>query len=199
MAISFTKQIEKLGCSVDWERVSFTMDDHYYKAVIKVFVNLYNKGLVYRGARMIHWDVAAQTALSDEEVEYKNVEGQLYYVKYKLADSSGSDENDYIIVATQRPETIMGDVAVCANPADERYANLKGRNVIVPLINKPVPVIFDDYVDPAFGTGVLKITPAHDINDYNIGLKHNLPIVDTLTDDGKISEAAQVFVGTDSF
>ena len=189
-------QIAKLGCSVDWNRVTFTMDEHYYKAVIKVFVDLYNKGLVYRGARMIHWDVAAQTALSDEEVEYKDVQGKLYYVKYKIVD--GSDD-DYIVVATQRPETIMGDVAVCANPTDERYAKFKGKRVIVPLINKAVPVIFDNYVDAAFGTGVLKITPAHDINDYNIGIKHNLPIVDTLTDDGKISEAAQIFVGKDRF
>ncbi len=168
-------QIEKLGCSVDWNRVTFTMDDHYYDAVIKVFVTLYEKGLIYRGARMINWDVAAKTALSDEEVEYKDVQGKLYYVKYKLAEDSGSSNShegeSFIIVATQRPETIMGDVAVCANPNDERYAAFKGKQVIVPLINKAVPVIFDDYVDPAFGTGVLKITPAHDINDYNIGLQ----------------------------
>ena len=206
-------QIAKLGCSVDWNRVTFTMDDHYYKAVIKVFVNLYNKGLIYRGARMIHWDVAAKTALSDEEVEYRDVEGKLYYVKYFLQDDRWEMTDDskqpsvnghlpsdnYILIATQRPETIMGDVAVCANPADERYQQFKGKKVIVPLINKAVPVIFDEYVDPAFGTGVLKITPAHDINDYNIVIKHNLPVIDTLTDDGKISEAAQVFIGKDRF
>ncbi len=206
-------QIAKLGCSVDWSRVSFTMDDHYYKAVIDVFVNLYNKGLIYRGARMIHWDVAAQTALSDEEVEYKDVEGRLYYVKYMLVDdveqSIVNNEKEtinhqppttnYVLVATQRPETIMGDVAVCANPNDERYRQFRGKQVIVPLINKAVPVIYDDYVDPAFGTGVLKITPAHDINDYNIGIKHNLPVIDTLTEDGKISEAGQIFVGKDRF
>ncbi len=192
-------QIAKLGCSVDWNRVTFTMDDHYYKAVIKVFVDLYNKGLIYRGARMIHWDVVAKTALSDEEVEYRDVESKLYYVKYRVEDDGKKAIDNYIVIATQRPETIMGDVAVCANPNDERYQPFKGKKVIVPLIDKAVPVIFDDYVDPSFGTGVLKITPAHDINDYNIGIKHNLPVVDTLTEDGKISEAGQVFVGKDRF
>ncbi|HET7115296.1 MAG TPA: valine--tRNA ligase, partial [Hanamia sp.] len=194
-------QIEKLGCSVDWDRVSFTMDDHYYKAVIKVFVDLYNKGLIYRGARMINWDPAAKTALSDEEVEYKDVTGKLYYIKYEIADErqSSTDNRQFITIATQRPETIMGDVAVCANPNDERYTNLKGKKVIVPLINKEVPVIFDEYVDKDFGTGILKITPAHDINDFNIGLKYNLPIVDTLNEDGTLSEAAQIFIGEDRF
>jgi valyl-tRNA synthetase len=188
-------QIAKLGCSVDWNRVAFTMDDHYFKAVMKVFVEMYNKGLLYRGARMINWDVEAKTALSDEEVEYRDIQGKLYYVKYKVAD----DSNEYIPVATQRPETIMGDVAVCVNPVDERYKHLRGKNVIVPLINKVVPVIVDEYVDPAFGTGALKITPAHDINDYEIGLKYHLEVVDTLTEDGKISESGQVFVGLDRF
>ncbi len=204
-------QIEKLGCSVDWDRVTFTMDDHYYKAVIKVFVELYNKGLVYRGARMINWDPSAKTALSDEEVEYKEVTGKLYYVKYLIVDdrnpmtdgrpsSIGHQSSDnYIAIATQRPETIMGDTAVCVNPNDDRYAHLKGKKVIVPLVNREVPVIFDDYVDKEFGTGALKITPAHDINDYNIGLKYNLPIIDTLNEDGTLSEAAQVFVGLDRF
>jgi len=190
-------QIERLGCSVDWERVSFTMDDHYYKAVIKVFVDLYKKGLIYRGARMINWDPAAKTALSDEEVEYKDVTGKLYYIKYEIAESRG--DNNYIVIATQRPETIMGDTAVCANPNDERYTQLKGKKVIIPLINKEVPVIFDEYVDKDFGTGILKITPAHDINDFNIGLKHNLPVVDTLNDDGTISQAAQIYIGEDRF
>ena len=195
-------QIARLGCSVDWDRISFTMDDHYYKAVIKVFVDLYNKGLIYRGARMINWDPAAKTALSDEEVEYKEVTGKLYYIRYEIAVSSDQAEEGsakYIVIATQRPETIMGDVAVCANPNDQRYTQLKDKKVIVPLINKEVPVIFDDYVDPDFGTGILKITPAHDINDFNIGLKHNLPVVDTLNDDGTISEAGQIFVGEDRF
>lgn len=188
-------QIKKLGCSVDWDRVTFTMDDHYYHAVIKVFVDLYNKGMIYRGARMINWDPAAKTALSDEEVEYKDVQGKLYYVKYKVA---GTD-NNFVVIATQRPETIMGDTAVCVNPNDERYQHLKGKKIIVPLVNREVPVIFDDYVDPAFGTGALKVTPAHDINDYNLGLKHNLPAIDTLNEDGTLSEAAEVFVGLDRF
>ena len=188
-------QIERLGCSVDWNRVTFTMDDHYYKAVIKVFVDLYKKGLIYRGARMINWDPAAKTALSDEEVEYKDVTGKLYYIKYQISD----DLDNFIVIATQRPETIMGDVAVCANPNDERYSSLQGKNVIVPLINKEVTVIFDEYVDKDFGTGILKITPAHDINDFNIGLKFNLPVVDTLNEDGTLSEAAQIFIGEDRF
>jgi valyl-tRNA synthetase len=199
-------QISRLGCSVDWNRVTFTMDDHYYKAVIKVFVDLYNKGLIYRGARMINWDTSAQTALSDEEVEYKDVTGKLYYIKYKLAPLDSSEienhddkEVDFITIATQRPETIMGDVAICANPDDERYTIMKGRKVIVPLINKEIPVIFDDYVDKDFGTGILKITPAHDIHDFNIGLKYNLPVIDTLNNDGTISEAGQIFVGEDRF
>jgi valyl-tRNA synthetase len=190
-------QIERLGCSVDWDRVNFTMDDHYYKAVIKVFVDLYNKSLIYRGARMINWDPAAKTALSDEEVEYKDVTGKLYYIKYEVAETSGG--NNYLVIATQRPETIMGDTAVCANPNDERYTHLKGKKVIVPLINKEVPVIFDEYVDKDFGTGILKITPAHDINDFNLGLKYNLPVVDTLNEDGTLSEAAQIYVGEDRF
>ena len=199
-------QIEKLGCSVDWDRVSFTMDDHYYKAVLKVFIDLYNKGLIYRGARMVNWDTAAKTALSDEEVEYKDVIGKLYYIKYEIvgygqqtADNEKSTTDNFIVIATQRPETIMGDVAVCANPNDHRYTQLKGKKVIVPLINKEVPVIFDDYVDKDFGTGILKITPAHDINDFNIGLKYNLPVIDTLNDDGTLSQAAQIFIGEDRF
>ena len=194
-------QIERLGCSVDWKRVSFTMDNDYYKAVIKVFVDLYNKKLIYRGARMINWDPAAKTALSDEEVEYKEVQGKLYYVKYKVADNKSSEPGvpNYISIATQRPETIMGDTAVCVNPTDERYSHLKGKFVIVPLVNRKVPIIFDDYVDKEFGTGALKVTPAHDINDYNLGLKHNLEVINTLNEDGTLSEAAIVFVGLDRF
>ncbi len=197
-------QIAKLGCSVDWKRVTFTMDDHYYEAVIKVFVDLYNKGLIYRGARMINWDPAAKTALSDEEVEYKDVQGKLYYLEYKLVDENGNflaplQGRGGITIATQRPETIMGDTAICVNPADERYADLKGRYAVVPLINRRIPIIFDDYVDPAFGTGALKVTPAHDINDYNLGLKYNLEVVDTLNEDGTLSAAAQIYVGEDRF
>ncbi len=188
-------QIERLGCSVDWNRTTFTMDDHYYKAVIKVFIDLYNKGLVYRGARMINWDPAAKTALSDEEVEYKELNGKLYHLRYKLDTA----KEEYISIATQRPETIMGDTAICVNPNDERYAHLKGAYAFVPLINRRIPIIFDEYVDPAFGTGALKVTPAHDINDYNLGLKHNLEVVDTINEDGTLSAAAQIYVGEDRF
>jgi valyl-tRNA synthetase len=194
-------QIEKLGCSVDWDRVSFTMDHDYYKAVIRVFVDLYNKKMIYRGARMINWDPAAKTALSDEEVEYREVQGKLYYVTYQVADENGSPlaGTGGITIATQRPETIMGDTGVCVNPNDERFAHLKGKKVIVPLVNRAIPVIFDEYVDPAFGTGALKVTPAHDINDYNLGLKHNLQVIDTLNEDGTLNESAQVCVGMDRF
>ncbi len=197
-------QIERLGCSVDWDRTTFTMDDHYYKAVIKVFIDLYNKGLIYRGARMINWDSAAKTALSDEEVEYKDLNGKLYYLTYKIVDENGNEIISPsgvggISIATQRPETIMGDTAICVNPNDERYAHLKGAYAFVPLINRRVPIIFDDYVDPTFGTGALKVTPAHDINDYNLGLKHNLEVVDTINEDGTMSAAAQIYVGEDRF
>lgn len=188
-------QIERLGCSVDWNRTTFTMDDHYYKAVIKVFINLYQKGLIYRGARMINWDSSAKTALSDEEVEYKDITGKLYHLKYKLDTTNET----YISIATQRPETIMGDTAICVNPNDERYSHLKGAFAFVPLINRKIPIIFDDYVDPAFGTGALKVTPAHDINDYNLGLKHNLEIIDTINPDGTLSNAAQIYIGEDRF
>ncbi|HVY76793.1 MAG TPA: class I tRNA ligase family protein, partial [Puia sp.] len=187
-------QIAKLGCSVDWNRTTFTMDDHYYRAVIRVFVDLYRKDLIYRGARMINWDPAALTALSDEEVEYRDIEGTLYYVKYRIADS-----DEYISIATQRPETIMGDTAVCVNPNDPRFLHLHGKQAIVPLVNRPVPIITDDYIDLNFGTGALKVTPAHDINDYNLGLKHGLPIIDTLNPDGTLSPDAKVFVGVDRF
>ncbi|MBK7374610.1 MAG: valine--tRNA ligase [Chitinophagaceae bacterium] len=197
-------QIERLGCSVDWSRTTFTMDDHYYKAVIKVFIDLYNKGLIYRGARMINWDPAAKTALSDEEVEYRELTGKLYYLTYKLVDKDGNAINSPsgvggISIATQRPETIMGDTAICVNPNDDRYAHLKGAHAFVPLINRRIPIIFDEYVDPAFGTGALKVTPAHDINDYNLGLKHNLEVVDTINEDGTLSAAAQIYVGEDRF
>ncbi|MDQ6812714.1 MAG: valine--tRNA ligase, partial [Bacteroidota bacterium] len=204
-------QIAKLGCSVDWSRTTFTMDDHYYKAVVKVFVDLYNKGLVYRGARMINWDPGARTALSDEEVEFKDVTGNLYYIKYQIVDDelnaankavsavTGDEIDNYITIATQRPETIMGDTAICVNPNDERYIHLKGKFAVIPLIYRRIPIIFDEYVDPAFGTGALKVTPAHDINDYNLGLKHNLEVVNTLNEDGTLSEAAQIYVGVDRF
>ena len=188
------QQIKRLGCSCDWDRVTFTMDDHYYKAVIKTFVQLYKQGLIYRGARMIHWDPVAQTALSDEEVEYREVNSRLYYVRYPL---EGSDE--YITVATTRPETIPGDTAICVNPDDERYSHLTGRYAFVPIINRRIPVIADEYVDKDFGTGCLKVTPAHDINDYNLGLKYKLEVVDVFNPDGTMSQAAQLFTGEDRF
>lgn len=186
-------QIERLGCSVDWNRVTFTMDGHYYKAVIKVFIDLYKKGLIYRGARMINWDPAAKTALSDEEVEYKDIQGKLYHLRYPL------ENGGEIVIATQRPETIMGDTAICVNPGDSRYAHLQNSFAFVPLINRRIPIIFDEYVDLAFGTGALKVTPAHDINDYNLGLKHQLEVIDTLNEDGTLSAAAEIFVGMDRF
>ena len=192
-------QIRKLGCSVDWDRVSFTMDPDYYASVITIFIDLYNKGLVYRGARMIHWDPQAKTALSDEEVEYRDEQGKLTYVNYAIVDATGKVTGRSITIATQRPETIMGDTAICVNPNDPRYQDLRGAFAIVPLVNRRIPIIFDDYVDPAFGTGALKVTPAHDINDYNLGLKHGLPIIDTLNPDGTLSAAAEVFVGMDRF
>ncbi len=187
-------QIARLGCSVDWNRTTFTMDDHYYKSVIKIFVDLFQKKMIYRGARMINWDPSARTALSDEEVEHRDVEGTLYYIKYPVVDS-----DRFIVVATQRPETIMGDTAVCVHPKDARYFGLHGRQVLVPLINRKIPLITDDYIDMDFGTGALKVTPAHDINDYNLGLKHSLPVIDTLNDDGTLSDAALIFVGMDRF
>src|SRR6478672_8991976 len=198
-------QIARLGCSVDWDRVCFTMDDHYYKAVIKVFVDLYNKGLIYRGARMINWDPIAKTALSDEEVEHRDIQGRLYHVKYFVVDNRNSDlstlneSTPYITIATQRPETIMGDTAVAVNPNDERYRSLHGKFAVIPFVNRIVPIILDDYIDPEFGTGVLKVTPAHDINDYNIGLKHNLEVIDTLNEDGTLTAAAGEFAGLERF
>ena len=188
------EQLKKLGASCDWERTLFTMDDKRYESVIRVFVDLYNKGLIYRGVRMVNWDPQARTAVSDEEVYFTEEQSKLYYVKYKIAGW-----NDYVTVATTRPETILGDTAVCANPEDERYQHLKGKKVIVPMVNREVPFIFDEYVDIEFGTGCLKITPAHDINDYEIGLKHNLPSIDIFNDDGTLSKSAGLFVGTDRF
>ncbi len=188
------EQLKKLGASCDWERTKFTMDDDMSESVIKVFVDLYNKGLIYRGVRMVNWDPSAQTALSDEEVIHKEINSKLYYIGYNI---EGSDEK--ITVATTRPETILGDAAICVNPSDKRYTHLKGKNAIIPLIGKIIPIIFDDYVDMEFGTGALKITPAHDINDYKIGHKHSLEIIDVLNDNGTLSEAAQLYIGKDRF
>ena len=188
------EQLKKLGASCDWERTAFTMDESRSASVIKVFVDLYNKGLVYRGVRMVNWDPAAKTALSDEEVVYRELQSKLFYLKYKIEGEDG-----FVTIATTRPETILGDTAVCVNPADERFYDLKGKRVLVPLINRSIPIIEDDYVDMEFGTGCLKITPAHDINDYEIGMRHNLPSIDIFNDDGTLSEKAELFIGKDRF
>ena len=188
------EQLKKLGCSCDWKRTKFTMDDNLYQSVIKVFVDLYNKGFIYRGYRMVNWDPQAKTTLSDEEVIYKEQNGKLFYLIYKVENSE-----EYLTVATTRPETIFGDVAVCINPNDERYQHLQGKKVIVPVVGRVVPIIEDEYVDIEFGTGALKITPAHDINDYEIGLKHQLPIIDTFTDEGKLNSYGLHYEGKDRF
>ena len=188
------EQLKKLGASCDWDRTCFTMDEDRSDAVIKVFCDLFEKGLIYRGIRMVNWDPKAQTALSDEEVIYKEVQSKLYYLKYQIEGS-----NEFLTIATTRPETILGDTAVCVNPNDERFKHLKGKRVLVPLINRSIPIIEDEYVDMEFGTGCLKITPAHDINDYEIGMRFNLESIDILNDDGTLSEKAGMYVGEDRF
>ena len=190
------KQLRKLGASCDWDRTAFTMDEKRSESVIKVFVDLFNKGLIYRGVRMVNWDPKALTALSDEEVIYKEEHGKLYYLRYKV---EGDAEGRYAVVATTRPETIMGDTAMCINPNDPKNAWLKGKKVIVPLVNRAIPVIEDDYVDIEFGTGCLKVTPAHDVNDYMLGEKYNLPSIDIFNDNGTLSEAAGMYIGMDRF
>ncbi|MBL0272334.1 MAG: valine--tRNA ligase [Chitinophagaceae bacterium] len=226
------QQLKKMGCSLDWERTSFTMDPDYYQSVINVFIDLYQKGFIYRGKRMINWDVKAKTALSDEEVIRKETQQKLYYLKYKIDNgqqstdhspqaisdrttnpidnkkqSKGSDPVvdselstvDYVVIATVRPETIMGDTAICVHPDDERYKHLHGKFAFVPLINRRIPVITDAYVTMDFGTGALKVTPAHDINDNQLGQKHNLEIVDIFNEDGTLNEAAQIYIGEERF
>ena len=189
------KQLRKLGASCDWERTCFTMDEARTEGVIKVFVDLYNKGKIYRGVRMVHWDPSAKTALSDEEVIYKESQGKLYYLRYKI---EGSDR--CLIVATTRPETILGDTAVCLNPNDERYKDIPAdARVIVPLVGRSIPVIRDEYVDIEFGTGALKVTPAHDVNDYMLGEKYNLETIDIFNDDGTINEKVGMYTGMDRF
>ncbi|MFN3316417.1 MAG: class I tRNA ligase family protein, partial [Raineya sp.] len=220
-------QLKKLGASCDWDRTRFTMEDDLSAAVIQSFVHLYKKGWIYRGVRMVNWDPVGKTALSDEEVIFKESQSKMVYVKYKLKttpspslergeqttpspSSEGGEKNatplegeelEYLVVATVRPETIPGDVAVCVNPNDERYKHLIGKTVIVPLVNREVPIIADEYVDMEFGTGTLKITPAHDIADYEIGMRHNLPVIDTIADDGTMSQAVgvQKYIGKDRF
>ena len=189
------KQLRTLGASCDWERTAFTMDEKLSKSVIRVFNKLYDKGWIYRGVRMVNWDPKALTALSDEEVIYKEEQSHLFHLRYKVE----GDEDKYIVVATTRPETILGDTAVCVNPNDERYGWLKGKRVIVPLVGRSVPIIMDDYVEMDFGTGCLKVTPAHDVNDYMLGEKYNLPSIDIFNDNGTISEAGGMYVGMDRF
>jgi len=189
------EQLKKLGASCDWDRTRFTMDPELSGSVIRVFADLYKKGYIYRGVRMVNWDPQAKTAISDEEVNYKEVRSKLYYVRYQVVGEPG----EFLTVATTRPETILGDTAVCVNPHDPRYTAMVGKKVIVPMINREVPVISDEYVDMEFGTGALKITPAHDVNDYNIGIKYNLEVIDVFNDDGTVSERAGLFVGMDRF
>lgn len=188
------KQLRYLGASCDWKRTKFTMDDDMSEAVIDVFIDLYKKGVIYRGARMVNWDSKAQTALSDEEVIYKETESKLYYIRYLI---EGSDQ--FLDVATSRPETLLGDSAVCVNPNDQRYIHLKNKKVIIPIVGRKIPIIFDDYVDSEFGSGALKITPAHDVNDYCIGLKYNLNVINILNNDGTINEFGGKFQGQDRF
>ena len=189
------KQLRKLGASCDWERTKFTMDPEMSEAVTDVFVDLYNKGKIYRGVRMVNWDPKALTAVSDEEVIYKELQSKLYYVRYQIE----GEENEYITIATTRPETILGDTAICMHPDDERYAKYKGKRAIVPVVNRSIPLIYDEYVEREFGTGALKITPAHDINDYNLGIKHHLETINIFNDNGTLNENAQFLVGMDRF
>lgn len=187
-------QLKKLGASCDWDRTSFTMDAPLSEAVIDTFIHLYKKGWIYRGVRMVNWDPQGKTAVSDEEVIRKEVNQKLYYIKYKV-----SGEDGFVMIATTRPETIMADTAICINPNDERFTHLHGKKVFIPLINREIPIILDDYVDMEFGTGCLKVTPAHDLNDYELGLKHKLPVIDILNDDGTLNEKAEILVGEDRF
>lgn len=189
------EQLKKLGASCDWDRTRFTMDETYYDSVIEVFVRLYNKGLIYRGVRMVNWDPQGKTALSDEEVIFKEVQSRLVYINYPVVGEDGA----FVTIATVRPETIMADAAICVHPEDERYTHLHGKKVRIPLIDREIPVILDEYVTMDFGTGALKVTPAHDLNDYELGQKHRLPVLDILSDDGTLNEKAQIYVGVDRF
>ena len=189
------EQLKKLGASCDWERTKFTMDPDLYDSVIDVFIDLYNKGLIYRGVRMVNWDPKALTALSDEEVIHKEIKSKLYYIRYQVE----GEKDKWVTIATTRPETILGDTAVCIHPEDERFQHLKGKRVLVPLVNRAIPIIQDEYVDREFGTGCLKITPAHDINDYNLGLKYKLDVIDIFNDNGTLNKSAELYIGKDRF
>ena len=203
------KQLRKLGASCDWDRTAFTMDEVRYESVIRVFVDLYNKGVICRGVRMVNWDPKALTAVSDEEVIYKESHGKLFYLRYyldsevsDLSEESGikqDEKGQYIVVATTRPETILGDTAVCVHPEDPRYTALKGKRVIVPGVGRSVQIIMDEYVDREFGTGALKITPAHDINDYNLGMKYGLESIDIFNDNGTLNDKGMQYAGMDRF
>ena len=188
------EQLKKLGASCDWSRTKFTMDEDLSKSVNKVFIDLYEKGHIYRGIRMVNWDPEGKTALADDEVIYKEVDSQLFYIKYKV-----SGTNDTLTIATTRPETLLGDTAVCINPNDERFRHLHGMKAIVPLVDREVPIILDDYVDMEFGTGCLKVTPSHDVNDYKLGEKHKLQSIDIFDDEGKVNENGKLYVGEDRF
>ena len=193
------EQLKKLGASCDWDRTRFTMDPALSEAVINTFVYFYKKGYIYRGVRMVNWDPQALTAVSDDEVIHKETKSKLYYLRYKVSDGAGNPTDDYIVIATTRPETIMADAAVCINPEDSRYHHLRGKKILIPLINREIPIIEDSYVTMDFGTGCLKVTPAHDVNDYEIGLRHNLPVLDIIDDHGRLNEKAVILVGEDRF
>ena len=192
------EQLKKLGASCDWERTKFTMDEGLSQSVLNTFVYFYKKGLIYRGIRMVNWDPVGHTAVSDEEVIHKETKSKLYYLRYFISENGKATDN-YIVIATTRPETIMADVAVCINPNDERYLHLKGKHILIPLINREIPIIQDEYVTMDFGTGCLKVTPAHDINDYEIGLRHKLPVIDIIDDNGALNEKATILIGEDRF
>jgi len=193
------QQLKKLGCSCDWDRTRFTMEPELSEAVINTFVYFYKKGWIYKGVRMVNWDPEALTAVSDDEVIHKDTPSHFYHLKYYISDGNGNPTDKYLVIATTRPETIMADAAICVNPADERHHWLKGKKVLIPLINKEIPVIEDSYVEMDFGTGCLKVTPAHDVHDYEIGLRHNLPVLEIIDDHGKLNEKAQILVGEDRF
>ncbi len=193
------KQLRKLGASCDWDRTRFTMEPELTDAVINTFVYFYKKGWIYRGVRMVNWDPEGHTAVSDDEVIHKDTQSHFYHLRYYISDGAGNPTDKYLVIATTRPETIMADAAICVNPADERHHWLRGKKVIIPLINREIPVIEDDYVEMDFGTGCLKVTPAHDVHDYEIGLRHNLPVLDIIDDHGRLNEKAQILVGQDRF
>ena len=193
------QQLRKLGASCDWDRTKFTMEPALSEAVIATFCHFYNKGMIYRGVRMVNWDPVALTAISDDEVIHKDTKSHFYHLKYYVSDGAGNPTDKYLVIATTRPETIMADAAICVNPADERHFWLKGKKVLIPLIGREIPVIEDDYVEMDFGTGCLKVTPAHDAHDYEIGLRHNLPVMDIIDDHGRLNEEAQILVGQDRF